>query len=293
MSSLATSSSAATNVVFVGDRFVEPHDATVSILDQGYLLGDGVFATMRAYGGTCFRAREHLEEITRGARLLEIPLDPAALERVRSNLDEAAARTRAKDAYVRVTLTRGEVGAASPTLSILARPMLDVPTPADYERGVDAVTVTPRRIPPVCLDGTLKTTSYIVQVLARREVAARGAFEGIQLAVDGSLAGGAMSTLFLIAGRDLYTPSAESGCRLGVTRATVLSLAASVGLTVHERRLEPSMLADADEAFFASTRVECLPIARVDGRALRGRFEMTHALHAALRRRIDEETKPR
>jgi branched-chain amino acid aminotransferase len=185
-------------------------------------------------------------------------------------------------------------------LSILAREM-DVPSPEAYAKGVGVVTVGPRRIPPACLDGTLKMTSYGAQVLARREVAARGAAEGIQLTIDGALACGTMASLFLVRGRDLLTPSLESGCRAGVTRGAILELARASGLVPVERRLEPAMLDDVDEAFLASTRVECLPIATVDGRRLGARsdsgdsfsFPRTTALRAAFGELVRRERAAR
>ena len=277
--------------VHLGGRFIEPAHATVSLLDRGYLLGDGVFATMRGYDGVCFRPAHHLDEIARGAAMFGFEV-PSPLDEIARLADEAARRTNVSNAYVRVTLTHGpeDVG---PTLSIIARPM-DVPAEDAYTRGIVAVTVKPRRIPPACIDGTIKTTSYAVQVLARREVRERNAQEGVQLTIDGALACGTMSTLFIVRGRELLTPSLESGCRAGVTRAAVLELAPQLGFTVREQRLEPAALLLADEAFFASTRVECLPIKRVDDHPIgRGDFERTHALRAALVALVRSDTERR
>lgn len=268
----------------------------MSLLDRGYLLGDGVFATMRAYAGACFRPEAHLAGLARGASLLGIGL-PSDVERVAALADDAARRTGALDAYVRVTLTRGAPDAGA-TLSILARPTTDAPSAEDHARGVAAVLVAPRRIPPACLDGSIKATSYVVQVIARREAEARGAAEGIQRAVDGALACGTMSNLFVVIGDELFTPSLESGCRAGITRAAVMELAPRLGLVVREERIDPALLDAADEAFFTSTRVECLPIAILDGRPIGRvervrRFERTRALREALLARIRAETSSR
>ena len=264
----------------------------MSVLDHGYLLGDGVFATMRGYEGVCFRADRHLAELQRGAELfgIELPSSPRAIAEL---ANEAARRTGAAHAYVRVTLTRGIPG-ARPTLSILARAM-NVPCEDDYASGVPAVTVGPRRIPPACFDGSIKTTSYAVQVLARREVQQKKAGEGIMLTIDGALACGTMANLFVVVGSTLFTPSLESGCRAGITRGAVLDLAPRLFDHVREERLEPSLLAEADEAFFTSTRIECLPIATVDGRPLGrgrevGRFERTHAIREAFVSLVRAET---
>jgi branched-chain amino acid aminotransferase len=231
-----------------------------------------------------------LKTLARGAALFGITL-PSGIDRIIAIADEAAARTRVRDAYVRVTVTRG-TDEAHPLLTVLSRP-LDVPSADDYARGVQSTIVSPRRIPPACVDGTVKMTSYAPQVLARREAASRGvgAGEGIVLAVDGSLACGTMANLFVVRGDTLLTPSLASGCRAGVTREVVLEIAARVGLTAREEALDQSALFDADEAFFTSSRVECLPIAAVDGRAVGGSdHPHTAALRSALRAVVTDET---
>ncbi len=169
---------------------------------------------------------------------------------------------------------------------------MDVPNDDVYRNGVAVVTVGPRRIPPACLDGSIKTTSYAVQVLARREAEAKGAAEGIQLAIDGALASGTMSNLFVVRGDSLYTPSLDGGCRAGVTRDAILELARPFFAHVTEARLEPSVLDDADEVFLTSTRIECLPIASVDGRPIGEphNFPRTAALRAALAELVRRET---
>ena len=277
---------ASTTVLWHGGRFLA-HDeprAHVALDDRGYLLGDGVFATMRGYDGVCFRAAAHLADLARGADLFDLAL-PLAQGELAALCDEAAIRTGAADAYVRVTLTRG------PRLSILAR-ALEPPSDEDYARGVAAVIVGARRIPPECLDPTVKTTSYAPALLARREATARGAAEGIQLSIGGDLACGAMANLFVVSARTLLTPSLASGCRNGITRRAVLEIASRAGLDARETRLSPAELARADEAFFTSTRVECLPIASVDGARIgAGTHVRTAAVRAALRDLVAAEAR--
>ena len=286
------------SAIYFGGRFVAPDsdEARVPLTDPGYLLGDGVFATMHGYDGVCFRAERHLAILVRGAELFGLTL-PVGVDRLVAIADEAASRTRVRDAYVRVTLTR-TTDDARPALSILSRP-LDAPAPADYANGVRATVVSARRIPPACVDPTVKSTSYSPLVLARREARSRGigAGEGIMLATDGSLACGTMANLFLVQGGELLTPSLASGCRAGVTRELVLELADRVGLFPREGVLPVDALFEADEAFFTSSRVECLPIASVDGRdigrAPEGgavRAPRTAALRSALRAVVSDES---
>ena len=254
-------------VIFLGDRFVD--DARVSLLDRGYLLGEGAFATMRAYRGRCFRAERHLAQLAKAARAFELTLPDAAIERA----NEAATRVGTDDVRVRVTVS-------DTAFSIIAEP-LAAPAAADYASGVDVVIVAARRIPPACFDGAAaKTLSYAPSMLAQREARARDAAEGIQLTLDGALACGTVANLFVVLGDELATPSLDSGCRPGVTREAVLELAPTLGLRPVERRIDPSE--PFDEAFLTNTRIEVLPIARLDARALPSRTRAT-ALHAAFR----------
>lgn len=251
-------------------------DARVSLFDRGYLVGEGMFATMRAYRGRCFRADRHLAQLAHGAELFALETKLATVSNLRARLDEVAARVG--DARVRVTLS-------DTALSIVAEPIVP-PSDDDYANGVDVVTVAPRRIPPACFDGTVKSLSYAPSMLAQREARARGAAEGLQLTLDGALACGSVSNLFVIRGDELATPSLDSGCRVGITRAAVLELAPALGLRPVERRITPDEA--FDEAFLTSSRIEVLGIARLDARPLS--ITRTRAVHAAFRALIARET---
>jgi branched-chain amino acid aminotransferase len=275
-------------VVFLHDRFVRPEEAMISAFDPGFLLGDGVFATMRGVGGRCFRPRAHLEILARGAKALGLAL-PATMETLVGLAHECAARTRVDDAYVRLTVTRGNV---RPTLLVHAREM-DSPSEETYREGVAVATVAARRAPPLCLDGTTKTTSYAPHLIARRQAEARGASFGLELAVDGTVASATMANVFAVIGDRILTPTAESGCRLGITRAAVLELAGDLGLTAEEARIDPEALFSADEVFLTSTRLECLRVATLDGRRVgkRGASSRADELRTALRELIRRETR--
>lgn len=274
-------------VVYADGRFVTPEEATVSLGEPGFLVGDGVFATLRARRGRCFRTAAHLEGLALGRALFELDA-PVTDDALGALLDDAAARTGAVDAYVRVTVSRRAEGASR--LSIVARP-LDVPTTAERESGVSAGVVALRRTPAACMDPTVKTTSYAAQVLAAREATRRGLSQGLQLATDDTLACAAMANVFVVQGRTLTTPPVDTGCRAGVTRAFVLEAAPSLGLAVREARVARTTLASADEVFVTSTRIGCLALASIAdvGFVSKG-FDVTRALHRALEAAIDAET---
>ena len=253
-------------VVHLNGSFVEEADAKVSLFDTGYLLGVGVFATLRGDDGVCFRPEAHLASLADGAASfgLAAPDIPGLV----AIADEVARRIGGL-ARIRVTV--------SDTATSVFGERMTPPTADEHAGGVALVTVNARRSG----EGTPKTTSYGSQVVARAEAARRGASEGVQLSKDGTVCGGTMANLFLRSGRVLATPSLASGCRAGVTRAVILEIAPSLGLHVEERRVLPEELFHADELFLTSTRVDCLAVRSVDERAV-SRGEKTAALRDAL-----------
>lgn len=270
-------------VVFLQDSFVDAASAKVSLFDRGYLLGEGAFATMRAYRGRCFRSDRHLAQLAETAAAFGIAL-PFDRARIAALADDAAARTGADAARVRVTLS-------DRTFSVIAEPAA-LPSADDYAHGVAARIVSARRIPPACFDGSAKTLSYAPQMLAQRTV--HDAAEGLQLALDGSLACGVTSNLFAVVGDELVTPPLDTGCRAGVTRECVLALGRECGLRAVERRLAVAELwpdsagARPAEAFLTNTRIELLPLREIDGRALHPP-DRTRALHVAFRALVERE----
>jgi len=257
-------------------ELVSPEDAKIALHDRGYQVGLGAFATLRAYEGRCFRLADHILQLQRAAGLLGLSIRADAGPRA----NEAAAKCGAKQARVRMTVTET-------MFSIIAEELIP-PSTEDYENGVAAAVVTPRRIPPACFDGTIKSTSYAPSILAQREAQQLGAAEGIQLAIDGSVACGTVSNVFMVKGDVLSTPSLETGCRAGVTRKAVMELAEGAGLRAEERPITIDELLAADEAFFTSSRIEILPIATLDGKPIPNRTR-THALLEAFRALVQKE----
>jgi branched-chain amino acid aminotransferase len=286
----------AEGLVWIGGRFVAPAEARVSLFDRGYLVGDSVFATLRAHGGRPFRLDAHLESLARGAEALGIALAPAGAalaDRVRETL----ARSGLAEAAIRITLSRGEgpggiatAACTAPTLSVAVRPFVPYPAEA-YESGIASGLVTTRRIPPECLDPALKTGAYLPNVLARRELEARGMIEGIMRSVAGAPLSGTVSNLFLVVGGRLLTPSVESGCRPGITRGALLELAGPLGIAAEMRALNMADLDAAEEIFFSNALMEVLPVASLEGRPLAGSAgPVTRTLADALKDLVRRET---
>ncbi len=258
-------------MVYLNGEFVERERATVSAFDRGFLYGDGLFETVRAVGGVPFMLAEHLARMAGSADALGIAMpDTGAVAAAIGRLIELNALT---DAYVRITLSRGEhTGALAPdeppepTLLIEARKLH--PYPAEmYERGANVVVAESVRHSGSAVSRH-KTTSYVACILARREAKERGADEAILLDRDGHVAEGATSNVFCVRDGRLLTPPLDLNILPGVTRATVIKLAGEVGIEVEEARFDAAALASADEVFLTNSLMGVMPVGSVGGEQL-------------------------
>lgn len=260
--------------IHVNGQLLPAHGPAVSALDRGLLYGDGLFETVRAYGGKPFLLDEHLERMAASARALRIAerLDTALIASGVAELLEANGLASGDaDAYIRINLTRGlHTGAltlepaAEPTVTVIARP-LSPPPRERYERGIACITATIRRNADSPLPRH-KTLNYLEGLLAKTEARDAGADDALLLDTDGRVAEGASSNLFIARDGALATPPLDAPILPGITRGLVLRLAADLGIDAAERPIQPDELRDADEIFLTSSVAEIVPVRALDGR---------------------------
>ncbi len=237
-----------------------PGDGVLSVLDHGITVGDGVFETVKAVGGRPFALSRHLRRLARSAEGLGLP---APAEDV---IREAVAAVLEADGAglgrIRITLTGGpsplgsDRGSDPPTLMVVAAPE------SVWEQTTAVATVPWPRNERGALTG-LKTTSYAENVVALAHVKRRGASEAIFANTRGVLCEGTGSNVFYVQHGELFTPTLESGCLAGVTRALVIEWSGAV-----ERDAPVDVLQRADEVFLASTTRDVQPVHRCDDRDL-------------------------
>ncbi|MFO7326462.1 MAG: aminodeoxychorismate lyase [Pseudomonadota bacterium] len=240
-------------------------------LDRGLLYGDGLFETMRVMHGRIRFEELHAARLADGCRRLGIGID---LDHTWAAVRVAAQRHG--EATLRLTVTRGTALARgyTPTGREQARTVLAVyPPPGAGE--------IPQRVRVVTLRATLgenpllagmKHLNRLEQVLARRELAARGggAFEGLVSSSSGALVSGTMSNVFLDLDGELVTPSLETCGVAGVMRAAVLREATRAGCAVREARIPLSALARCRAMALTNARMGLVTVHELDGRALEG-----------------------
>lgn len=280
--------------VYLNDKFVPQEEAVVSVFDHGFLYGDGVYETLRAYRGRVFQLAEHLARLERSASRIQLHL-PVSLERLTDLVRESLSRNQLQEAYLRITVSRGagEIGldpalCKSPTLVILAKPFQPYPESL-YADGVSVIVAKTRRNLPEALPPQVKSLNFLNNILAKMEAKAAGAHEALMLNHQGELTEGTTSNLFVVQRGRVRTPAVECGILNGITRGLVLQLASELGIPSEETRLTVDDLLRADECFLTNTTQEVLPVTRVNGTMIgNGRpGEITRRLHASFRACLD------
>jgi branched-chain amino acid aminotransferase len=252
-------------IAWVNGRLLDPEQPAISPLDGGFMYGEGLFETMRAYGGKVFWLGQHLERLILAAK--ELDFTPPTASALTSAVLEALDASDMPEAMVRLTVTPGAAGAPTPTIVALVRP-LALPSADLYESGCRAVSVpaTHRSDSPL---RRIKSLNYLDKLLAQRAAARQDAHEAILVDPDGCVVEGAMRNVFAVFAGRLATPPISRGFLPGITRATVLEIAQKDGIASHERDIALTELYTADEAFLTSSIAEIIPIASVDGNEMR------------------------
>jgi branched-chain amino acid aminotransferase len=258
-------------LVYVNGKFLSRDDAKVSVFDHGFLYGDGIYETMRAYRGKIFFLGRHLARLKQSADAISLSL-PLSLDKIGEALNEALTVNKLNEAYVRIQISRGEgdIGldpalCPAPTMVIMTRPFKDYP-PELYANGVAVAVVQTRRNHPLALDPAVKSINFLNNILAKIESLKAGAYEGIMLNWKGYVAEGTISNIFTVKKGILYTPALETGILEGITRDLVLHLARKEKVPTREMLMRPKDLVRADECFITNTTIEVLPVTAIDGR---------------------------
>jgi branched-chain amino acid aminotransferase len=246
-------------------------DAVISVFDHGFLYGEGIYETLRTYGGRLFLYDRHMRRMRNSARLIDLALpftDDKLAALIRDTI--AAAKLDNAEAYVRVLVTRG-IGELSydlkatpnPSWVIIVKPLIP-PAAEIYENGVKVVLVDVVRNHPQSVNPMIKSNNLMNSALAAQQALKRGGFEAVMRNYRGELTECTQSNLFIVQNGVALTPPLESGLLPGITREFLFEIGRDAEIDVREEVLRDDNLFDADEAFLTSTTREVLPIVAVD-----------------------------
>ncbi|MER7467494.1 branched-chain amino acid aminotransferase [Streptomyces sp. NPDC097981] len=257
--------------IWLDGRFVPWREARLHVLTHGLHYGGAVFEGVRVYGGRMFKSLEHAERLHSSARELNysIPFSVAELD---AAAREVIRREGIVDGYVRPVAWRGSEqisvsGAGTTThVAVAAWDWPHVFSADAARHGIRLRTSKWRRPDAATAPVRAKASSlYNICTLARDEAEAAGYDDALLLDLRGGLAEATGANLFLVIDGALHTPTPDSFLD-GITRQTVIALAAGLGIEVVERRIRPDELEAAEEVFLTGTAYEVQPVSGIDER---------------------------
>lgn len=261
--------------IYLNGAFMPVADAKVSVLDRGFIFGDGVYEVIPVYSRRPFRLSEHL-------RRLQHSLDGIRLDNPHSDdewaaiVEELIARNPGADQYLYLHLTRGTAKRdhafptppVAPTVFAMSSPL---PTPPAelLQNGVACVTATDNR----WLRCDLKAISLLPNVLLRQQAVDAGCAETVLLRAGQPgeadfLTEGAASNIFVVRDGVLRAPPKDQLMLPGITYDVILELAAANAIPHEIRRIYRQELFEADELLLTSSTKEVLAITHLDGHAI-------------------------
>ena len=250
-------------IVYLNGEFLPLHQAKVSVLDRGFLFGDGVYEVIPVYGGKPFRLAEHLERLDNslaGIRMGQ-PLTVEAWGDVFARLIQGM-----EDQQIYLQITRG-VGpkrdhafpkGVAPTVFAMCTPIAPIPA-----SGVKAITVPDIRW-QWC---HIKAVTLLANVLQRQQAVEGGCAEAI-LIRDGFALEGAASNLFAVLDGVLLTPPKGNDILPGITRDLVVEIAQDNHIPLEQRKILEDELHHAEEVWLTSSTREVLPVIELDGKTV-------------------------
>ncbi len=255
-------------------EFVAWHDAKVHLLSLAVQFGSSVFEGIRCYetprGPAIFRWHEHLRRLFDSARIyrMEIAYSPDDLTHAVGELIE---RNELRSCYVRPMVMRGygasgmlPIGSTTETW-IACWPWGTYLGEGALENGVDVCVSSWNRPHPNTFPSLAKAAGHYNNAqLIKMDAIANGYVEAIALGPDGLVSEGSGQNLFLVRDGVLYTPSVDGTLLQGITRASILQIAADLGIRTEQKSLPRESLYTADELFFTGTAAEVTPVRSVD-----------------------------
>lgn len=251
-------------MIYLNGDFLRIEEARISVLDRGFIFGDGVYEVIPAYSRKPFRLAEHL-------RRLQYSLDGIRLQNPHSDnewtrlLEQIVALNEGDDQYIYLHITRGVASrnhafpaGVTPTVFIMSNPLLTPPSDL-LDTGVAAITADDNR----WLRCDIKAISLLPNVLLRQMAIDEGAMETV-LFREGFMTEGAASNIFVVRNGILLAPPKNHLMLPGITYDVVLELAEAEKLSHEVRAISEYEVRTAEELLLTSSTKEIMPITRLD-----------------------------
>ena len=254
-----------TKICFLNGELLALEAARISVLDRGFLFGDGIYEVVPVYQRRFFCRARHWRRLARNLAEINIA---AKIDSLIAPAQELVERFADADSYVYIQVTRGvaatrghafPVVPPSPTVFMMAMARASV-TAKKRSDGVACMTMEELR----WRRADIKSVSLLGSVLAAQHAAAAGCEEVILLR-DGRVGEAAACNVFMVHAGKLFTPPANQHVLSGITREVVIEVARQAGVEVVEREIMQAELAAAAEIWLTSSTREIIPVTQLDG----------------------------
>jgi branched-chain amino acid aminotransferase len=260
---------------YVDGEFVAPEDAKISIFDWGFLHSDATYDVAHVWQGRFFRLDDHLDRFEASCKALRLQPGVSRAQ-MRTVMHECVRRAGLRDAYVELLCTRGRPapGSRDPRtcsnrFMAFAIPFVWIADPEKQKRGVNLIVGTPQRIAAGSIDPRIKNYHWLDFVMGLFEAYERGGETVVLTDGAGHITEGPGFNVFAVFGSTIVTPA--RGVLEGVTRRTMIELAAREGFAMQVRDLRVEELRRAEEVFLSSTGGGAVAVSQLDGAAIGGR----------------------
>lgn len=273
-------------------------EASVSVFDSGFMLGDGVWEGLRQHNGRIVFLDAHLDRLYEGAKAIAIDIG-LTREELTQRIDEtieANAMRKEEGVHIRLMVTRGirstpyqdpRVVISPATIVII--PEYKAPLPSTIETGIRLFTVHVRRGDPAVQDQKLNSHSKLNCITACIQATQAGADEALMLDPHGFVATCNSTHFFIVRKGEVWTSSGDY-CLGGITRSNVIQVCREAGIPVFEKNFSLTDVYGADEAFVTGTFAGVVPVTEIDGRALTpARGAMVERLQGLYRDLMDRD----
>lgn len=256
--------------IYINGKFMDKHNAKISIFDHGLLYGDGVFEGIRSYDRLVFRLKEHLDRLycSADAIRLKIAIDKKEMAQA---VIKTLKKNKLRDSYIRLVVTRGvgDLGldprkCKSGGVIIIITDKITLYPKEFYEKGLKIITSSTRRNLPQALDPRIKSLNYLNNILAKIDAIDHGVEEAIMLTHDGFVAECTGDNIFIVVDGALIAPPVDIGSLNGITRDSVIKIAKRKKIVFKEKMLVLEDLYKAAECFLTGTAAEIVPVVQID-----------------------------
>lgn len=255
-------------IVYLNGELTPVSEAKVSVLDRGFIFGDGVYEVIPMYDRKPFRGAQHLARLFRSQATIGIP-NPHSADEWLALIDRVVNANDLRDQMIYIQVTRGVAKRAhafpkevTPTVFIMTNAML-LPSAEVRAAGVACVTMEDKR----WLNCQIKATSLLGNVLAAQHAAEEGVTEAIQFR-DGFLSEASSSNVWVVKNGKLLAPPKDNLILEGIRYGLIEELCAAKDIQLESRRITQDEVFAADELMLSSASKEILPVVTVDGRTI-------------------------